>query len=249
MTVDNDGPQPEAAEWGEPGWRDPTRKPVQEVWSVMQMSLPPVLFPTRRDLLGAVVPAVALAAGRGLADTPSELSVTDALRQRRSVRAYRDAPVEPALLAALLWAAFGINRPMKGLHTAPSWRGAADVTVHAATAQGTLQYEPQDDAARLQQGGDIRARLSPQPFVATAPVCLIYVSDLRRLYAAGGEDQQRLYAMIDAAIASENAALCAAARGLGSCLVGGIDREAIAAALGLARHEFVTFVQPVGWPA
>ena len=58
-----------------------------------------------------------------------------------------------------------------------------------------------------------------------------------------------LLAMVDAAMVSENTYLFAAARGLGTCLVGGIDRDAISAGLGLARHEYPTFVQPVGWPA
>jgi len=75
------------------------------------------------------------------------------------------------------------------------------------------------------------------------------VSDLRRLEAAGPEDERRLYAMVDAAMVSENAYLFAAARGLGTCLVGGVDRDAITQSLGLAGHEFPTFVQPVGWPA
>lgn len=209
---------------------------------------------TRRSLLSTVGAALALplvageAGGEVPADGP-ELSVTEALRARRSVRAFADRPVAPPLLAELLWAAFGVNRAESGLHTAPSWHGAADVIVHAATADGVLVYEPGADLARVWKAGDIRARLSPQPFVATAPVCLILVSDLRRLEAAGPPDQRQLFAMVDAAVVSENAYLFAAARGLGTCLVGGIDRAAVRKALGLADHEYPTFVQPVGWPA
>lgn len=204
---------------------------------------------SRRSLLMAAGAAYTLPATLVQAAMTAELSVTDALRQRRSVRAFSDRTVDPALLAELLWAAFGINRPAEGLHTAPSWRGAADVIVHAATADGIVVYDPDTDASRVWKTGDVRAQLSPQPFVATAPVCLVFVSDLRRLHAAGPDEEKRLYAMVDAAMVSENTYLFAAARGLGTCLVGGIDRDGIAAGLGLARHEFPTFVQPIGWPA
>ncbi|MEN9410165.1 MAG: hypothetical protein RL216_2139 [Pseudomonadota bacterium] len=204
---------------------------------------------SRRSLLLAAGGACSLPVAMGQAATSPELTVTEALRQRRSVRTFSDRMVDPALLAELLWAGFGINRGKEGLHTAPSWRGAADVIVHAATADGVVVYDPGSDAVRVWKAGDIRAQLSPQPFVATAPVCLILVSDLRRLEAAGPEDERRLYAMVDAAMVSENAYLFAAARGLGTCLVGGVDRDAITQSLGLAGHEFPTFVQPVGWPA
>ena len=80
---------------------------------------------TRRSLLSTVGAALALplvageAGGEVPADGP-ELSVTEALRARRSVRAFADRPVAPPLLAELLWAAFGVNRAESGLHTAPS---------------------------------------------------------------------------------------------------------------------------------
>lgn len=204
---------------------------------------------SRRSLLLSAATACTVPAAPLLADTRPELTVTQALRERKSVRSFSARALDPALLADLLWAAFGINRPGTGLHTAPSWRGVADMIVYAATADGIVVYDPEADQVQALNATDIRGRLSPQPFVATAPVCLVYVSDLRRLAQAGPEDEKRLYAMVDAAVASENVYLLAAARGLGTCLVGGIDRAAIGAALGLAGHAFPTFIQPVGWPS
>lgn len=203
---------------------------------------------SRRGLLLSAATACSLPAAPLHADSPPELTVTQALRERKSTRSFSARALDPALLAELLWAAFGINRPGTGLHTAPSWRGVADMIVYAATKEGTVVYEPEADRVKILGDADIRGRLSPQPFVATAPVCLVYVSDLRRLGEAGPEDERRLYAMVDAAVASENVYLLAAARGLGTCLVGGVDRAAISAGLGLAGHAFPTFVQPVGWP-
>lgn len=205
---------------------------------------------TRRSLLAGTAAAVTFAHARAAsADTSEELTVTEALRARRSVRAFLDRPVDPAIGAELLWAAFGINREAAALHTAPSWRGAADVTVHIASSDGVQVYAPERDTTRPRLRNDIRSILSPQPFVATAPICLIYISDLRKLSAADLEDQKRTVAQIDAAMIAQNVYLFAAAKGLGSCLVGGMDRPAIVDAMNLAAHEFPTFVQPVGWPA
>lgn len=192
---------------------------------------------------GAAFPLLAAA------EAPAGLTVTDALRARRSTRAFADRPVDPALMAELLWAAFGVNRPDTGLHTAPSWHGAADVVVHVATGSGVFRYDPATDTTRQLLAEDIRTKLSPEPFVATAPACLIFISDTQRLTAAEDDDQKRLWALVDAAIVSENVYLFAAARGLGTCLIGGLDREAISQALALDRHAYPTFVQPVGWPA
>lgn len=204
---------------------------------------------SRRSLMNATAVALTVASARlAVAQEASELTVTEALRQRRSTRAFADRPVDPALLAKLLWAAFGINRPDAGLHTAPSWRGAAETVIHVATAEGVAVYDPVSDATSTRAAGDIRARLSPQPFVATAPVCLIHVADLRRLSAAESDAAKPHYARIDAAIVAQNVYLFAAAHGLGTCLVGGVDAPAIGQALSLAAHEFVAFVQPVGWP-
>lgn len=204
---------------------------------------------TRRSLMVGTALGLAIAPALPAATSPSsELTVTEALRQRRSTRAFADRPVEPALLAELLWAAFGINRPTAGLHTAPSWRGAADTMIHVASAQGVTVYDPIRDAMASRHPADIRTILSPQPFVATAPICLIHISDLTRLNAAEEDEQKPVIAQIDAAIVAQNVYLFAAARGLGTCLVGGVDRSRITEILTLADHEYVAFVQPVGWP-
>lgn len=209
---------------------------------------------TRRSLMAGA--AAILAARPAASQTEqtaavpeAELSVTEALRARRSVRAFAERPVASGLLAELLWAAFGINRPAVRLHTAPSWRGAADATVHVAGPDGVQAYLPETATLELRLQEDIRGQLSPQPFVATAPLCLIHISDLRRLSAADEDEQKMLYAQVDAAVIAQNVYLFAAARGLGTCLVGGLDRAAITEAMALPPHAFPTFVQPVGWPA
>ncbi|WP_157937627.1 nitroreductase family protein [Oceaniglobus roseus] len=204
---------------------------------------------SRRSLMIGTALGVAAIPDLSAASETGELTVTEALRRRRSTRSFSDRPVDPALLAELLWAAFGINRPAVGLHTAPSWHGAAETVIHVASADGVARYDPANDSMTLRHAADIRGILSPQPFVATAPLCLVHIADLRRLTAAEDPAERLHHARVDAAIVAQNVYLFAAARGLGTCLVGGFDEPAIAAALDLPDHERTTFVQPVGWPA
>ena len=80
------------------------------------------------------------------------------LHDRKSVRAYEDRPVEPEIKRAVLEAA--IQAPTAGhmaLHT-----------IGDLTAPGT-------QAALATSGGD-------QPFIAQAPMVLIFCADYRRWY-------------------------------------------------------------------
>jgi nitroreductase len=153
------------------------------------------------------------------------------------------------MLRGLAWAAQGVNRPESGLRTAPSWHGAADTRVHLAEARGVRSYETVSDDMVAVSSEDIRGRLSPQPFVASAPVVLIYSSDVDAMPTDAPREQKMTAAMVDAAIVAQNAYLFCAAEGLGTCLVGGIDADANRAAVPLGSTIAVTFVQPVGWPA
>ncbi|MGO4915508.1 nitroreductase family protein [Pseudogemmobacter sp. W21_MBD1_M6] len=205
---------------------------------------------SRRLFLGATGLATGIGhvlAGSAMAQEV-ERTVTEALMKRRSTRSFAPDPIETQTLLALLWAAFGINRPDSGLHTAPSWRGSAETLIYVADAAGVHSYDPATNTLDTILTEDIRAVLSTQPFVRTAPMALILVADLLKM-AEAGADAKRIYAHVDTAIVGQNVYLFCAANGLGTCLVGGADAPAISQALGLDATKLVTFVQPVGRPA
>ncbi|MGX7871962.1 nitroreductase family protein [Mesorhizobium sp. ORM8.1] len=95
---------------------------------------------------------------------------------------------------------------------------------------------------------DIRSTTSKESFVGTAPLVLIYCADRGRLHVAN-EDQESAFAHVDAGIVAQNVYLYCASAGLGTCLVGGVDKPTLGKLLGLSETQFVTFVQPVGYPA
>jgi nitroreductase len=53
----------------------------------------------------------------------------------------------------------------------------------------------------------------------------------------------------DTSMASHQICLMAWALGIGTCWIGTMDRDKAAAILGLANHEFLTTILPLGYPA
>jgi SagB-type dehydrogenase family enzyme len=175
------------------------------------------------------------------------MSLMEALKLRRSIRIYSDEPIAAETLADLLWAAYGINRPDSGGRTAPSWHTSYGGDLYVAAADGVWLYDPKEESLTQIVATDIRKKASPQPFVGTAPIVILHVTDLDRMYEA--PDETRIQnAHVDAAIVAQNIYLFCASAGLGTCLVGGADRAAVAEALSLSDRKIVTFVQPVGHP-
>lgn len=196
---------------------------------------------------GAVLPTVAKANGPAAMPAAGGMSLTEALAKRRSIRLYGDQPVDDGMLETLLWSALGVNRPESGGRTAPSWHSSYGTDIYVADAKGVRKSDPAAGSLTSVLGDDIRAKASPQPFVATAPTVLIYVADLGRMYKAPREEQIQA-AHVDAGIVAQNVYLYCASAGLGTCLVGGADKAALAGLLKLPETQFVTFVQPVGHP-
>ena len=80
------------------------------------------------------------------------MPLIDALKLRRSTRAYSDRPLDPQVLSDLLWAADGVNRP-SGDRTAPYWRHIMVLDIYAAMADGVWLYDPQSARARTSHEG------------------------------------------------------------------------------------------------
>jgi len=191
-------------------------------------------------------------------DGYGNVSVRDALARRESIRTYSDLAVDDEQLLTLLGAANGVNRPDVDGRTAPSWRTARDTQIYVARASGVDQFDPVENKLSNRSTNDVRGELSPQPFVGKAPVVLIYVTELARILAAAGLEEDaldaitedhRIGAHVNTAVIAQNVYLFCAAEGLATCLVGGADRVAAAAALKLTDGQLVTYVQPVGHPA
>ena len=175
------------------------------------------------------------------------MPLMQALHERHSTREFAARPLEPQVLANLLWAADGVNRPETGKRTAPSARDWREIDIYVATADGTYVYEPTGNALRLVVAKDLRALTGMQDFVGTAPLDLVYVADRRRMVDAGEADRDR-YANTDTGFIAQNVYLFCASNGLNVVVRGSVDREALAKALHLNRQQQVILAQTVGYP-
>lgn len=193
--------------------------------------------------------ATALPAAAQDAGGTASVSLETALRQRQSIRNYGRDDVEEDQLLRLLWAASGINRPEDGGRTAPYWQARA-VDIYIVRETGVTLYDPEGEMLTDVLDEDILDVISPQGFVARAPVVLVYVSRQAALVEATDRDRAdpslAIGAHVNTAMMAQNVYLFCAAEGLGTCLVGGADRPAIAEALSLGEDDLVTYVQPVG---
>ena len=142
----------------------------------------------------------------------------DALCARKSVRVFTEEPVPQAVKNALFQAA-----------------------MQAPTAGNQMLYTILDitDAA-------LKARLADlcdhQPFIADAPVVLVFVADCQRWYDG--------FAAADAAIAAQNTVVAAESFGLGSCYIGDIleNCEDVRSALALPPYAVPAAMLVLGRP-
>jgi len=175
-------------------------------------------------------------------------ALQQALQARRSTREFAPEPVPLEALAALLWAAAGVNRRADGGRTAPSAHGWKEIDVYAVTAQGTWRYDAPDHRMLPACAGDLRASTGEQDFPAHAPLNLVYVADFERMAEAAPDDREFL-AGVSAGAMAQNASLAAAALGLGCVVRALIDRRHLAATLGLGAMQRVLLAQTFGFAA
>lgn len=179
--------------------------------------------------------------------TDSGRPLMQVLKDRSTSRSFSARKLPPQVLSNLLWAAFGVNRPESGHRTAPSAMDRQEIDIYVATAEGLYIYEAKTHVLQPALAGDIRAMTGRQPFVADAPVNLVYVADLGRMGKASKEEQD-LYSAADTGFISENVYLFCASEGLATVVRGSIDRETLAKAMRLRPDQKIILAQTVGYP-
>lgn len=164
-----------------------------------------------------------------------------------------------------------MNEVLNQLAARKSVRGFTGEPVTAEEKRAVLQAAFEAPTAGCQQlytildvtDPGLKARLAElcdhQPFIASAPLVLIFLADCRRwpgaYRAAGCEPRQpgpgdALLAVADACIAAQNAVTAAHSLGLGSCYIGDIleNCEQVRAALALPAHVLPAAMLVLGRP-
>lgn len=150
--------------------------------------------------------------------------ILSSLRERKSVRIFTDEPVTPDERAAIIESAF-----------------------QAPTA-GNQQLYTVLDITDPELKRTLAVLCDDQPFIADAPLCLVFLADCARwpqAYRAAGVSPREpgpgdlLLAFADSLIAAQNAVTAAWSLGIGSCYIGDVLENAEEMRRALALPEYV----------
>jgi SagB-type dehydrogenase family enzyme len=179
-------------------------------------------------------------------DTTGGKPLMQVLKERRTSRSFSEKSLSEQVLANLLWAAFGVNRP-DGHRTAPSARNWQEIDVYVATADGLFLYDARAHALKQLLKDDIRAKTGTQSFVGSAPVNLVYVADLARTNVQAS-DEQNFYSGADCGFIAENVYVYCASEGLAVVVRASIDRAELSRLIRLRPEQKIILGQTVGYP-
>lgn len=177
-------------------------------------------------------------------DADSGVTVTQALKARRSQRAFAEAELSQAELSGLLWAANGFNRPDK--RTNATGMNKQTIVLYVCMKSGAYRYDAKANALVKVCGDDLRGAVAGhQPFAAKAPVSVVIAADVSDPVYKAPWDTLTHY---DAGIVSGNIYLYCAANGLATVCRGSMDRDALKKALRLPDTVRLHLNHPVGRP-
>lgn len=189
------------------------------------------------------------------------VSITAALEWRQTCRTICAKPLPRQLLADLLWAACGVNRPAGPFgrpgRTAASASNSHEVDVYVAMRDGVYRYDALTQELVQVTSCDLRGyAMTPGQYSANPdmPVHLIYVADIHRLTHSTGfrepglqdPETQKSYCYVGVGMIAANVYLYCAAEGLAAWFHN-CDRDALALRLGLQQEQRVLFAQSVGY--
>lgn len=170
-----------------------------------------------------------------------------ALKGRCTTRSFSSKPLPIQVLSNLLWAACGVNRPESGKRTAPTAMNMQEIDVYVALPEGLYLYNAKEHQLEPVVMQDLRAATGRQPFVAEAPLNLIYVADYARMARASAEAKD-FYSATDTGYISQNVYLFCASEGLATVVRGMVDKAALAEKMGLRPEQKIVLAQTVGYP-
>jgi SagB-type dehydrogenase family enzyme len=178
--------------------------------------------------------------------TEGGMPLMQALKERHSSRQFTPKSLSGEVLSNLLWAAFGINRP-DGKRTAPSAMNMQEIDIYLAMEKGLYLYDPKANALVPVLAQDIRAKTGGQPFVAEAPLNLVYVADRAKM-TRGSEEDKVFYSAADTGFIAQNVYLFCASEGLNTVVRGYVDKNSLAEAMKLRPDQKIILAQTVGYP-
>lgn len=172
------------------------------------------------------------------------VTLQDALQNRHTARDFAATELTEQQLSDLLWCANGENRK-DGKRTAPSARNCQEIDIYVFMKKGVYFYNPANHTLELKIGDDKRASVAMQPFVADAPVILLFVANYDKMKGMDNEGKF-FYGATDGGFVSQNVYLYCAAANLNTVVLGSIHRDKLKDMLQFNGKAILG--QPVGYP-
>lgn len=175
------------------------------------------------------------------------------LKDRKTIRSFKDEKISLQDLSNLLWAAFGVNRPESGKRTAPTAMNWQEIDIYAATQEGLYLYDAKEHMLTPILDRDIRAKTGRfiQPFVGKAPLNLVYVADFSKVSLVGkivSDEEKLIYSAFSSGCISQNVYLYCASQGLATVVRGLIDKKELRKIMELREDQKIILAQTVGYP-
>jgi SagB-type dehydrogenase family enzyme len=186
------------------------------------------------------------------------VSVEKAIKERRTIRDFKNRTLPLAHLSQLLWAGQGITDPKEKKRAAPSGGALYPLDIYVIVGEkgvegieaGIYHYLPQEHSILLISKGDRRKEIASaslwQEWMAKASVLFIITAEYKRITSKYGERGVR-YALIEVGHVGQNLFLQAEALGLGAGIVGAFKDSDVLKVMGSpAKHEPL-LIMPVGY--
>lgn len=183
-----------------------------------------------------------------------EVSVERALQMRRSVRSYKNEPLNISDISQILWSAQGITSP-RGFRTAPSAGALYPLELYVVSGNiislppAIYRYRPDDHLLLKIVSGDQRSELSRaalrQSAIRKAPAVLLFCAVYERVTAKYGQRGIR-YVHMEVGHAVQNACLQAIALGLNTVVIGAFRDTEVKKIADLADEEQPQYFVPIG---
>ena len=186
-----------------------------------------------------------------------EISVEKALKERRSIRSYKDDPLTLSEISQLLWAAQGVTDTVSGyyLRTAPSAGALYPLELYVMTGNvddlppGIYKYDPfQHELAQTMKEDkriDLFNAALKQSCIKNAPASILIACVYRRMTNKYGERANR-YALIEVGHAAQNIYLQAFSLKIGAVFIGAFYDEKVKMIMNMPDDEDPLCIMPIG---
>ncbi|MFA9518655.1 SagB/ThcOx family dehydrogenase [Halopenitus sp. H-Gu1] len=188
----------------------------------------------------------------------SDVSVEEAIANRRSRREYDENALSRRELGQLLWAAQGVTERTTGYRAAPSAGALYPLEVYVVVGtpgvddlgSGVYHYRPENhELARRKTGtvqSELRAAAVDQEFVEEAAIDIVVCAVDERTTGKYGERGRKRYVPMEAGHAGENLYLQAEALGLATVSIGAFSDDRVRDVVEAPSDQRPLYVFPVG---